>query len=174
MNELFPLARSEASTIVRNENFSTAINQPMTTLTSEKVFDQAQIADQPRLPWTWSAAGTKTKKPYEPTAVGKWWWAWAQENKDDIRIISNIARIMETELGEQRFGKEKCMRCQVEGLECWIYTQKANYQVLYPGTACARCRAEPRGMGCSLVIRKNKRRTSPPPAPPPRLLLPKV
>lgn len=145
----------------------------MTYLTNEKVFDRAQIADQPRIPWTWSASGSKNRALYEPTAVGKWWWAWAQDNRDDKRIITNIARIMETELGEQRFGKEKCTRCQKEGLECWTYTDRAEYQVVYAGTACARCRAEPRAMGCSLAIRKGKRRTSPPPPPPPRLLLPK-
>lgn len=80
---------------------------------------------------------------------------------------------METELKEQRLGNEKCTRCQKEGLVCWTYVDKAQYQVVYADTACARSRAEPRDMGCSLAIRKNKRRASPLPPRPPRLLLPK-
>lgn len=45
--------------------------------------------------------------------------------------------------------------------------------MVYAGIACARSRALPRAMACSLVIGKNKRRTNPPPNPPPQLLPPK-
>lgn len=73
----------------------------MTVVTSDKEeFDRAQLADQPRLPWTWSASGSKNWALYQPTAVGKWWWTWAQENKDNKRIITEIARMMETKLGQ--------------------------------------------------------------------------
>jgi hypothetical protein len=142
---------------------------------NQLLFDQAQVADQPRLPWNWSHAGTKTKEHYEPTAVGKWWWVWAQENRESLPLISNLGRIMETDLGEQRFGADRCQRCQEEDLECWNYSQRAVLQVSNPGSACTRCRTEPRNTGCSLSRRRPKKRKTRPPTPPaPRLLLPKV
>lgn len=142
---------------------------------NQLLFDQAQVADQPRLPWNWSHAGTKTKAHYEPTAVGKWWWVWAQENRENLSLISNLGRIMETDLGERRFGANRCQRCHEEDLECWIYSQRAILQVSNPGSACTRCRTEPRNTGCSLSRRRpNKRKTRPPTPPGPRLLLPKV
>jgi hypothetical protein len=168
MNVSPTIARSEVST---NE----LTLKPTLPSINKLILDQAQIADQPRLPWKWSRAGTKTREHYEPTAVGKWWYVWARENRENLPLISNIGRIMETELGEQRFGAETCTRCQIEGLECWNYSANAAYQVCNPGSACARCRVEPRHYGCSLSKRRStKRKTSPPPPPPPRLLLPKV
>lgn len=154
-------------------NESTA--KPTALSVNQLLFDQAQVANQPRLPWNWSHAGTKTKEHYEPTTVGKWWWVWAQENRESLPVISNLGRIMETELGEQRFGENRCKRCQIEDLECWVYSQRAIYQVCNLGSACTRCRTEPRNMGCSLSKQTPKKRKMRPPTPPaPRLLLPKT
>lgn len=142
---------------------------------NQLLFDQAQVADQPRLPWNWSHGSTKSREHYEPTAVGKWWWVWAQENRESLPLISNLGRIMETELGEQRFGANRCTRCQIEDLECWTYSQRAVHQVSNPGSACTRCRTDPKTTGCSLSKRTRKKRWTRPPTPPePRLLLPKV
>ncbi|EED17871.1 hypothetical protein TSTA_116600 [Talaromyces stipitatus ATCC 10500] len=164
--------QNETNTNLKTEP-STSTNDKPIKPQDESTFDQADIADQPRLPWNWTAFGTKTKEVYEPTAVGKWWYMWAQENRDSPRVASNIGRIMETELGVQRIGADRCTRCQIQGLECWVYSVKARFQVNNPGSACARCRADPACMGCSLSQRSKKRKGSPLPPPPPRLLLPK-
>jgi hypothetical protein len=143
--------------------------------TDQMVFDRAQVADQPRRPWTWTTSGRKTDNPYIMHEIDKWWFAWARENPDKPLVASNIGRIMETELGTQLLGEEKCARCQEEGIECWIYTAKSRNQIKNPGSACARCRADPRNCGCSLAKRRPNRRKTPLPSPPtrPRYILPK-
>ncbi|KAH8697344.1 hypothetical protein BGW36DRAFT_461350 [Talaromyces proteolyticus] len=55
-------------------------------------FDRSQIADQPRVPWSWSTTGKKCKEPYKPTTKGKWWFDWAHEHEGSLSVISNIGR----------------------------------------------------------------------------------
>ncbi|KAF2502627.1 hypothetical protein BU16DRAFT_532968 [Lophium mytilinum] len=50
---------------------------------------------------------------------------------------------METELGEQFLGDDKCTQCKRRGFECWAYSKEALGQVNRGGVACARCRHSP-------------------------------
>ncbi|CRG92912.1 hypothetical protein PISL3812_09990 [Talaromyces islandicus] len=136
-------------------------------------FDRSQLANQPRVPWLWSPTGRKTDQPYEPTAEGKWWYEWAHEYQGSPNVRSNVGRIMETELGVQLFGKDRCTGCQHANRECWIYSEKGRQQVKNPGSACTRCRVDPATPGCSLSNRRPARKRSPGPPPPPRFILPK-
>ncbi|CRG92850.1 hypothetical protein PISL3812_09921 [Talaromyces islandicus] len=139
----------------------------------EVEFDRAQLANQTRVPWLWSPTGSKTGEPYEPTAEGKWWYDWAHEFQGSPNVRSNVGRIMETELGVQLFGEDRCTGCQQSNRECWIYSEKGRQQVKNPGSACTRCRVDPATPGCSLSNRRPARKRSPGPPPPPRFILPK-
>jgi hypothetical protein len=72
-------------------------------------FDLAQLANQSRVPWLWSA--TKTDEPYQPQADGKWWYEWALAYQGSQAVVSSVRRIMETDLGIQFFGDDRCTRC---------------------------------------------------------------
>ncbi|KAE8398122.1 hypothetical protein BDV37DRAFT_288833 [Aspergillus pseudonomiae] len=81
------------------------------SFTSHDEFTRSQIADQPRLSWNWRNQG-KDRTIYTPTVVGKWWYRTSFElerlPKDKCRSFGHIGRIMETELGKQRFGDARC------------------------------------------------------------------
>jgi hypothetical protein len=88
-------------------------------------------------------------------------------------MVSNVGRIMETDLGVQFFGEERCTRCIEAGHQCWVYTDKGRGQIKNPGSACARCRANPHPtIGCSLARRRPKQKFPRDP-PPNRFILPK-
>lgn len=70
---------------------------------------------------------------------------------------------METELGEQLHGKDRCAACQSHDEECWVYSKKGSQQVSRPGDACARCGLVARAGGCSLSKRRKRQQ---PPSPP--------
>jgi hypothetical protein len=71
----------------------------------------AQYAGQKRLPWT-LAKNKRTKTDYMPAIKGKWWSDTAKEMAGlGSETRSDIARIMETELGEQLHGKDRCTSC---------------------------------------------------------------
>lgn len=135
-------------------------------------YDNSQVADQPRLPWAWATQG-KTSDVYTPVERGKW-WSMHQKELDSLtqskrRDFGHIGRIMETELGEQFLGEERCSACQANGKECWVYSREGAQQVKRPGDTCARCRFAARSGGCSLSKRRCRRDWSPP-APGPRFL----
>lgn len=112
------------------------------------------MADQPRVLTDWPLSGRALDQNYIPTATGKWWNAWAKENSDKPKIISHVGRIMETDIGMQLFGDQRCTRCQLLDQECWIYNPEYIQRVKYAGTNCARCRAIPVHYGCSHAKRK--------------------
>jgi hypothetical protein len=129
-----------------------------------------------RSPWHWTPRG-KTRESYTPTADGKW-WSFNNEELEALtpnkrRDVGHIGRIMETELGEERVGDERCTACQRLDEECWVYSRKGSQQVSRPGDTCARCRLSARAGGCSLSKRVQGRRDPSPPPPPPRQLQPK-
>jgi hypothetical protein len=135
-------------------------------------FDLAQLADQARVPWLWST--TKTDEPYQPQADGKWLYLWAQTYQGSQAVVSSVGRIMETDLGIQFSEDDRCTRCIEDGHECWAYTDKARGQIKNPGSACARCRANPHPTkGCSLARRRPKQPKFPRDPPPNRFILPK-
>ncbi|KNG91219.1 hypothetical protein ANOM_000391 [Aspergillus nomiae NRRL 13137] len=123
------------------------------SFTSHDEFTRSQIADQPRLSWNWRNQG-KDRTIYTPTIVGKWWYRTSFElerlPKDKRRSFGHIGRIMETELGKQRFGDARCERCRTNAQECWVYSKEGAAQVCRPGEACTRCRLIPQVGGCSL------------------------
>lgn len=135
-------------------------------------FAWSQEADTVRLPWEWRPRG-RTTEPYAPQLRGKWWsfgeeeLAAATPNKQ--RDYGHIGRIMETELGEQLHGKDRCTACQSHNEECWVYSEKGSQQVSRPGDACTRCRLVARTGGCSL---SKRRKRQPPPSPPTRFYRP--
>lgn len=45
------------------------------------------------------------------------------------------AQIMETELGKQVLGDERCTGCIANDRECWIYSRVGAAQVSFPGDA---------------------------------------
>lgn len=133
-------------------------------------FEDSQRASKVRLPWDWRANG-KTTEEYTPQIKGKWWSKTPEElssaHPNKRRDYGHIGRIMETELGEQLFDKQRCIACQTNDEECWIYSARGSQQVSRPGDACARCRHTARKGGCSLAKRRSsnkRRRSSPDPA----------
>uniref|UniRef100_A0A093Y2X9 SH3 domain-containing protein C23A1.17 n=1 Tax=Talaromyces marneffei PM1 TaxID=1077442 RepID=A0A093Y2X9_TALMA len=143
---------------------------PITTGLTQAEFEDSQRASTLRLPWDWRVSG-KTTEEYTPQIQGKWWSKTAEELRsaqpNKRRDYGHIGRIMETELGEQLHGKQKCTACQTNNEECWIYSTRGSRQVSRPGDACARCRRTARKGGCNLAKRRSnkRRRSSPDPAP---------
>lgn len=80
------------------------------------------------------------------------------------RDFGHIGRIMERELGQKLLGEERCLACQDNNEECWVYSQDGAQQVSRPGDTCARCRVTARPGGCSLSRRRRKDK-QPEPAP---------
>ena len=133
-------------------------------------FHTVQLADQPRLPWNWQLQG-KTTDGYTAVRQGKWWSSLQTANGE--RNLSHIGRIMETELGEQLHGEDRCLACEEGGWECWAYSRVGAQQVHKPGDTCARCRVRARPGGCSISKRAKPKPRRVLPAPPLRPLLPK-
>lgn len=135
---------------------------------------QEDIADQPRLPFMVPRGGGKITGPYLPVVTGKWWSDSVTNAQDGRRNELNnayhVARIMETEAGEQFFGEDRCTNCQKEDWECWAYSQSAARCISKPGDACARCKNRSVKGGCSKSKRAPNRRRSPGPRTPRRLL----
>lgn len=109
-------------------------NLTLIFIQNENELARAQMADQSRLPIDWPKSGRKLGHDFTPIATGKWWYAWAQETSYGHAMISHVSRIMETEIGMQLFGNERCGRCQQEGLECWIYSPQYLHRVKHVGT----------------------------------------
>lgn len=114
-----------------------------------------QLADQKRLLWKWSKAkenetGQQTSALYDPVIQGKWWSPKPERPAKGNRVteVSHIGRIMETELGEQRLGKNRCDGCQENDHECWVYSKEGGNEMVNAGDDCARCRCK-RGVRCS-------------------------
>ncbi|KAL0255099.1 hypothetical protein SLS55_009628 [Diplodia seriata] len=124
-------------------------------------YARTQIADQPRIPWHWSA--DKCSAPYTPVVRDKWWSDLLdiplnRTNANRRRVVTNACRIMELELGEQKLGDARCDSCRARGFECWVYSREGAAQVSKPGDACARCRVRTQKGGCSLSKRKKNAR----------------
>jgi hypothetical protein len=131
----------------------------------------AQLADQPRLPWSWGPGKVTTE--YAPVVRGKWWSPGNLPASTSVRNTSHIGRIMETELGERLPAGRRCSACADGGEECWVYSVMGARQVRHPGDTCARCRVAARSGGCSISTRKQVPRKGSPAPPPLRSLLPK-
>lgn len=81
----------------------------------------------------------------------------------DRHSFSHLARIMETDLGKQLFGEDRCSACRQREQECWVYVDDAATQINYACGSCARCRA---GRGrCSKSKRVSKLESKPPTKP---------
>ncbi|KAF7880217.1 hypothetical protein EAF00_012056 [Botryotinia globosa] len=87
---------------------------------SKEAFKEMQKGCVVRRPWFWSAV--KSKGLYPPAQQHKWWYVsgsdWDKATPDKQRDFSHIARIMESEIGEQLLEKEKCAFCRDCGFEC--------------------------------------------------------
>lgn len=133
-----------------------------------------------RLPWA-RPAGLKAsqKAParwqHQQANEGRWYYTSAEEYEakaTPARAVSDhIGLIMETTLGEQRLGDERCDGCREGDLECWVYSPLAQREVKSASTTCARCRFVPRKGGCSFSTRKKSVAVETPP-PGPRTLAP--
>ncbi|KAL1641534.1 hypothetical protein SLS58_006040 [Diplodia intermedia] len=142
-------------------NANTTTTTTTTNGLTRTEYDLTQTASQPRLPWRWSA--TKTSALYTSAVRDKWWSdLLAAEanaaNANRRRAVSHVARIMETELGERRVGDAACLACRRHGRECWAYSYRGAQQISNSGRACARCRINIEGGGCSLTQRKKSGR----------------
>ncbi|RDW80086.1 hypothetical protein BP6252_04724 [Coleophoma cylindrospora] len=115
------------------------------TSMNQQQFAAAQLADQARLPWAWDTRG-KTSTPYAPVISGKW---WSQSAADLVRMASDvrrnwshIGRIMETELGEELTGDDRCQYCRSDGQALLGGTSQAGLPArnfLYALPGCAAC-----------------------------------
>jgi hypothetical protein len=86
---------------------------------------------------------------YKSTVRGKW-WSNIPARVDDR---GHIGRIMETTLGEQLTGDNRCAHCVANDFECWRYSKEGLDQVFGPVSDCARCMSNPTGGGCSVATR---------------------
>lgn len=164
------IANSPESPVASDESENELFVPQNTISTDETSAHNPDIADQTRIPWFWTRR--KSRDLYTPVVAGKWWSRTPAQlqpmNEKEIRNIGHIARIMETELGEQKLGTERCQYCQANDEECWLYTSRGLTQITNPGQACARCRITPRTGGCSLSTRGpwTTRNPALPPMPP--------
>jgi hypothetical protein len=137
-------------------------------------FAAGQLAPVQRLPHPWSHGG-KISDLRQPVLAGHWWsvseGAWAGMSEEEKRRMSHVGRIMETELGVQLTGGERCGPCQANEHECWVYSAKGLQQISKPGSTCARCRATIHAGGCKGVSKRSPAKPrGPPPSPGPRHL----
>lgn len=117
-------------------------SQPL--MSSLKSKRRGDISDNPRLDWDPDLLplhGT-----YVPQLAGKWWTRSSTDvhnMRDDRRArISHVGRIMETVLGEQLSGDNRCAQCIKCDDECWVYSSQIRQTRLGAnlGPSCARCR----------------------------------
>lgn len=115
---------------------------------------EAERARTQRIPWHWRNQATADHWVHHDTA--RWYgvteaeyWLRRPENK---KVADHVGRIMESELGEQRIGDQRCQACQDNDHECWVYSQAARGQVKHMTPTCARCRHVLRF--CSFSTRK--------------------
>lgn len=119
------------------------------------------LADPVRLPWTLTI---KSNRHYVQQVPGRWWSTseadyHAIDSSARRYVIDHVGRIMETALGEQRHGNNRCTKCIENNEECWVYVPGAHNRVPYAATpTCARCRWGPRG--CSFTRRRAPARRS--------------
>lgn len=141
-----------------------------------------EIADNPRLRWDFRIGNepSRTMPEYQPQIPHKWWsntsQEWKHASPSKHGALSNIGRIMETELGKKLVGRDMCKGCRERGWECWVYSNAGMRQVKYSTPVCARCRTGRREV-CSLRWRRMSgkgylRRAPPPSFPPPPPLYP--
>ncbi|KAF2671798.1 hypothetical protein BT63DRAFT_422312 [Microthyrium microscopicum] len=60
---------------------------------------------------------------------------------------------METELGEERIGDDRCNCCLDKDRRCWVYTERAKREIANPGERCVECRLKVKGTACSFITR---------------------
>ena len=83
------------------------------------------------------------------------WWYYDNElsvPKIRKRNRSQIARIMETDAGEELTSADRCTACQRTDSICCRYTKHAVNHIPNAGSACARCRKEGTRLGCSFTV----------------------
>jgi len=93
-------------------------------------------------------------KEYRPRIQGRW-WSLTDEQFDGLSIkrqqaASNVTKIMETVLGEQRSDLDACSKCRKRGLECWAFSSEGRKAVKFSSGVCARCRGFNTHGSCSL------------------------
>ncbi|KAI9640319.1 hypothetical protein NHQ30_011369 [Ciborinia camelliae] len=120
-----------------------------------EAFEEGQRGCIERRVWSWSTI--KSNGLYKPIRQGKWWYlnagSWDALTPGKQRDYSHIARIMESELGEELLAEKKCSSCRSAGFECWVYSDRGKQQISRPGSTCARCREAAHKGGCSLSTR---------------------
>jgi hypothetical protein len=128
-----------------------------------------------RLPWVPEPGVPKTAARWKHREQGRWYFISEAEYEargTAARAVSDhIGLIMETTLGEQRVGDQRCQHCKDNDEECWVYTDLAMRMVKYALPTCARCREVAVKGGCSFSKRK-KAGTVQKPAPGNQLLAP--
>ncbi|KAF2024853.1 hypothetical protein EK21DRAFT_117369 [Setomelanomma holmii] len=127
-----------------------------------------QSAPTTRLPWAPEPGVPKTVPRHSHREQGRWYFtseaAYEAADGPDRKVSDHIGLIMETTLGEQRLGDQRCEHCQEDDLQCWVYTREAMKMVSRASTTCARCRFTPRKGGCSFSTRKQSGRVEKQPA----------
>ncbi|SMY23194.1 unnamed protein product [Zymoseptoria tritici ST99CH_1A5] len=174
-NAIPPLAvaPAAASTPVLAHESATADATCAASADPSTPVDQVNATAQTQKDVSRKPHASKKRKRVEassPKGEGKWWSdigrigneriANATTQTEHYKYLANpaayIARIMCSDMGEQRYGEERCSRCIEAGFECWVYKDKG----LAQGTACARCR-KPGGVktrgGCSISGRVGRR-----------------
>lgn len=111
------------------------------------------VANQPRLPPPHPNSNGAIAHPYTHRVPGGWWWKSVNEMsamKPQKRgRWSHIGLIMETTLGQQLIGDDRCRRCQQYNYECWRYNPQTSWLVKFSTPSCARCRVMAVAKGCN-------------------------
>ena len=120
-------------------------------------------APSTRLPWVPTPGVPKTAACWKHREQGRWYYIseveYEARGKEARAVADHIGLIMETTLGEQRIGDQRCEHCRGNDTECWAYTGLAMGMVKYASTTCARCREVAVKGGCSFSRRKQLSRT---------------
>lgn len=82
---------------------------------------------------------------YIPQLQGRWWSKsaaqWPAMGEARRAHISHVGRIMETDLGKQLLGNDRCARCIESNDQCWVYSRRIEKTQIGAkfGQSCARC-----------------------------------
>jgi hypothetical protein len=107
--------------------------------------------------------GPPTKEKHVPVCQEKWWSSPAlvpgpsAKARAVATTYSHACRIMETDIGYQLLGDACCDNCKENDWECWRYSKEGARRVNKPGSACARCRAAPAHLRCSISKRRGSK-----------------
>ncbi|KAI8930670.1 hypothetical protein NX059_012279 [Plenodomus lindquistii] len=120
---------------------------------AERDHATTQQARTKRTPWVHTRGKYSGHHVHEETDL---WYGvtedeYSRRPKARKAVADHIGRIMETDLGRQHFGDQRCSHCAEKDWECWSYTEYGQDAIRNGTATCTRCRFHLKN--CSLCPR---------------------